>query len=330
MAKKNVAVYDDSEGYIQRFLEYVNSRGIAWLEVNGFTKTKALKEYLETNRVDLLLFSLETSVEEKGDREEEFEFFSNHANVREFVYFGERRNSRSQVRHINKYRSMEEILSGIQLVLFGEQEDKAALLPDEGGAELVGMYDVYPSSISIRKAIEIAEGLAETQEVLLVDLERCSILSSLTGTNPDSSISDLIFFYKTNPARLKESLMKKKKRHNEIDILSSPEDPEDLEEIPEKEWPAFLKKIGALGGYDVVVVHMGEAFRSLIWMFEACSRIYMPDDGDPFRSAKMKVLSDFFANRGRKDLWKKIWGIVDCDSGDVILPIVYEMNEDWI
>ena len=70
MAKKNVAVYDDSEGYIKRFLEYVTSRRIPWLEVTGFTKTKALKEYLEQNRVDLLLFSLEMAVEEEGDRED--------------------------------------------------------------------------------------------------------------------------------------------------------------------------------------------------------------------------------------------------------------------
>ena len=308
MAKKNVAVYDDSEGYIKRFLEYVTSRRIPWLEVTGFTKTKALKEYLEQNRVDLLLFSLEMAVEEEGDREEECEFFSSHENVREFVYFGQRRNSHSRIRHMNKYRSMEEILADVQKILFGEEGGDESFLSqtEEAAVELIGYYDLRWSGASLHGAIEIAEELSGTKEVLLIDLERFSLLPEMTRTDPDSSISDLIFFYKTNPSRMKESLMKKKKRFNGIDMLSSPEDPEDLEEIPEKEWPAFLKKIGFLGGYGAVVVHMGEAFHSLVWMFEACSRVWMPGVVNSSDEIRRRKLAAYFVNRGRKDLYEKI------------------------
>ena len=165
MAGKTVAVYDNSESYIKSFLKYVSRRKESWMEIKGFTETDALEGFLSSRPVDLLLFSMEELVDEKENLESRYEKFISHKNVKEFVYFGERRNSKSRIRHVNKYQSAKKILAEIQEILLPEDEEEE---DSEKNAEkqvsLIGVYDPAQEGASVRAALEIAEELSVQKE----------------------------------------------------------------------------------------------------------------------------------------------------------------------
>lgn len=329
MAVKTVAVYDCSESYIEQFVNYVNRKKEQRMEVLGFTDLKALEDFLSRRSVDVLLFSMEDLVdeplvirdfseedipEEEGRRNEKeedpesrYEKFIEHRNVREFIYLGERRNSRSRIRHINKYQSMKKILAELQEILAPKQDPGFDLTKEETErAALIAVYDPAQKCSSIQAALEIAEEFSVQKETLLIDFDRFPQISQITGTGESGSLSDLIYFYRTNPQRLKEGLEEKCRRFHNLDFLTGPEDREDMDEITEKDWPAFLKDLAVCGGYEVVVVYMSEAFKNLESFFDSCMQIYVPTYTDEVSTGRMYAFAKYLYGKGRKDLFEKV------------------------
>lgn len=307
MAGKTVAVFDSSESYIQHFLKYTGQKKERWMEITGFTEPEALEEFLERKPVDLLLFSMEELVDEEEDLEEKYERFISHKNVKEFVYFGERRNSRCRFRHVNKYQSMKKILAELQEILLPEEAEACGFEEDpEHPLLLVGIYDPSREGASVRTALEIAEELSVQKETLLLDFERFPLIPIVTGVFPSGTISDLIYYYKTHSRKLKEGLEEKRQSYHSLDFLTGPEDREDMYEIPEKEWPRFIRELAGCGGYEAVVIYMGEAFSDLIFFFDSCTEVYLPSGNDEVSNQKLRLLARYIRSKGRGDLLEKL------------------------
>lgn len=298
MRRRTVAVYDCSEGYIKQLMEYFGRKKDLWFDAKGFSETSALENYLNQHDVDLLLFSMEDLPEKKEDNEIDYVRFISHENVKHFVYFGERRNSKSKLKHISKYQSVEGIIAEIKGILFSyeEQQELAGDREHNKPSELVCIYTPAPDPTVETIAIQLSEILTEEMKTLLIDLERFSILPYLTRLKDEDTLTDLIFYYKTNRQKLKSNLERKRKRYHNIDILSASVNAEDFDEIPENEWVDFIMELAVCGGYDTVVVFMGEVFRKPELLFVSADVIYVPlPPGEPaiYKAAKfMKYLLD--------------------------------------
>lgn len=312
MAKKNVAVYDCSSTYINRFLKYVNGQKPEGISVTGFTEIPALKKYLEHNRCDLLLFSMEEQMTQAQDAEELCSSFLDHPSVREFVYLGERRNSKSRVKHIDKYQPAGKILTQLKEILFPEQEKEAPKQTDsqKRRAELITVFSPASEEATALCALEIAELVSVRKEVIFLDLERFPLVPGASEKENACSISDLIYFYKTNPKKLTECLREKKRRFHNMDVLCAPEDMEDMDEIPEKEWPAFLQQLAFCGGYETVVVHAAEAFRNPDYLLDASDQIFAVTGRSERARRKMRKAAAGYRDKGRKDLYDRMQAVL--------------------
>lgn len=304
MAKRTVAVFDDSEEYIGRLAEYVNRKKDLAFDLIGFWDADALAHYLEETRIDILLFSMERLLEESENREEEYDRFLGHENVREFIYFGERRNSRTSLRHINKYQSAGKILSELQKILQESDvlSDKSGSPGDPEGAGLVGIYAPGGESEASMTALRIAEQRSAKAQVLFIDMDRFSMVADYLQISPKGGISDLIFYYKTNSRKLSSCLKEKKRRYNNLDFINGPENMEDIDELAESDWPDFLRALAKSGSYDEIVIYMAEAFRNLETFFDACRTIYTLMTTEPVSARKMEHFTENLCGRGRRDL----------------------------
>lgn len=308
MGRRLTAVYDSDPEYIKRFLDYAEDHHFRWIELIGFTDLKALKKYLDKNKIGLLLFSMEEMIgQNRGfeETERECENFAAHKNTELFVYLGERRNSKSVVEHIHKYQPASRIFAELRELLFSEEAEEAEGRPASDGPELLGIYSPGQDAGTLQVALDTAEAASARKEVLLIDMDRFSLLPEIAGVSPDCSLSDLIYFYRTNPLRLKEGLLEKRKRYESIDVLRGPEDMEDLEELKEKDWPDFLKTLADAGGYETIVIHLGEAFRNQESIFDLCSSIYTPLAENEESRQKMYKFAQYYCSNGRRDIYEK-------------------------
>lgn len=296
MSKALLAVYDSSKDYVDRFLDYIKKKHYLPFESIGFTDTKALENYLVRNKVDLLLYSKEEFVEETESLEPECELFIRHENVREFAYLGKRRNSKSRVNHINKYQSMKAILEEVRIIL---NEDNYYEEREVKEINVAGIYAICSSKKALRTSLILTAQKASRSNLLYINLDRFSFIENC-------SISDLIYFYKTDKEKLKETLIKTRATINSFDILSSPFDMNDIDEIKINEWPDFLSELSKAGEYDLIVVDMYEAFRNLEDAFDMCREIFVITDESRESQEKLEKLKSFFNARKRQDLINKI------------------------
>ncbi|MBR5930908.1 MAG: hypothetical protein IKZ95_02660 [Lachnospiraceae bacterium] len=304
MGKAVLAVFDSSREYVDKFLSYVKKKRSLPLEVVAFTDDQILFDYLSRNHVCALLYSQEDVIDQEDAEDTGCEKYIGHPNVGEFIYFGTRRNSKSRLKHINKYQSMEKILAELEKYLNLSAVSRIEDPPDN--VQIYGIYAITPCPASLQASIRLAAGCAAAGSLLYIDLDRFPLLDQLLPIEQSCSISDLLYFYKINREQLKEILRKTVENMNGFDLLGAPLDMEDVEAIPEEDWPAFLQELSVCGEYDMVMLDMHEAFRDLEGIFSVCSRIYVTSDESSYAKEKMKKLKEYLLNKGREDLVRKM------------------------
>ena len=302
MGKPVVAVFDSSREYVDRFLSYVKKKRGILFETIGFTDDQSLEEYLSKNRVQILLYSQEEFVDEKDSREGQCEKYIDHSNVGKFIYLGKRRNSRSRLKHIVKYQSMETILSELNEFLDLRLEDNREEW--KGDIKIIGIYSPAPGPSSLPTSLRIASGYSAGNAILYINLDRFPLLGQTEDRG--SGLSDLIFFYRTNKAQITETLKRTKERRNGFDLLCTSCDMEDVEEIRVEEWQDFLYELAIRGEYDILILDMYEAFRNLEEIFSICDEIYILTSEDSYAKQKTEKMKQFFVEKGRTDLLQKM------------------------
>ena len=303
MARTHLAVYDESQNYVDRFINYSKKRLGMREQIIGFTDTQALINFLQSNKINILLVSEEEWINKKEDPEIINEKIIETQNVEKLIYLGERKNSKSKLLHINKYQSMNKILNEIEELLDAKEEEHF-----DSGAEIYGIYAPNSNSKVKGFACGICETLAQNKKVLYINLERFSGINTKLGISKDSSISNLIYFYNTNPKKLRESLEDTKIKTNGFDVLTAPLDMADIDEIKLDDWKNFMNEIAIAGQYQAIVIDMYEAFNNLEPIFTMCKKVYMPLTGGKDEKEKVYEFKEYFEIRNRTDLLKKISG----------------------
>lgn len=302
MSKPVVAVFDSSREYVDRFLRYMKKkRGIPF-ETIGFTDDQSLDAYLSKNRVQILLYSQEEFVDEQDSSEGQCEKYIDHSNVGKFIYLGTRRNSRSRLKHIVKYQSMEKILAELKEYLDLRIEDDREAW--KGDIKIIGIYSPAPGPSTLPTSLRIASGFAAGSAILYMNLDRFPLLGQMEDRG--SGISDLIFFYRTNKEQITETLKRTKERRNGFDLLCTSCDMEDVEELRIEEWQDFLYELAMRGEYDVLILDMYEAFRNLEEIFSICDEIYITTSEEPYAAQKTEKMKQFLLEKGRMDLLQKM------------------------
>ena len=236
MKKIVLAVFDCSREYIDKFSDYIKRKKNLPFEILGFSNREALWNYVESNKIHVLLFSQEELVDDEKSGEETCEQFISHSNVGKFIYLGKQRKSKSTLRYINKYQSMETIIKELLELM---EVDDSEELPQS--FKMMGIYSVVPGEETFQASLSLASNLAMGSSILYLSFDRFSILDPEQTGN--SSISDLIYFFKTNPKQIKEELNKAVGHYRGFDYLTAPLEQSDMEELTSTEWKEFFSRL---------------------------------------------------------------------------------------
>ena len=207
------------------------------------------------------------------------------------------------MKHIDKYQPAEEIIREL-LDYCAEQNwyRKADDIADD--ITISGIYLPIFSEESLDKILETVIIAAADKKALFLSLRRFSGLEKRLGIEESSGLSDIIYYYRTNQGRLRNAIIGNRARLQNIDALISAANMEDLDEI--RDWPAFIRSLANEGGYETIVIDMGEAFRNLEEAFEMCSKIFIPWQGKLQEGSWISELRQYFLLREREDLLEKV------------------------
>ena len=329
MARQVLAVYEPSQFYVERFLNYANSKGHTGFDIIGFTDLKALEDCTLEHGIKVLLLSWVECPDDDKDIKALCACVKKISeNGVEIFILGEQQNTGfilnsikesggflpDPERIIEKYQPVSLILQEVINKAFGDDCLTGYSLPTQEA--LMNVCGIY-SPADKQSHPELAEKIARLKgfnasslcRVLYINLEQFSGLSKVTGADLNTGLSDVIYYYRQNIQGLREAIDRAKGHFDGIDVLLAPADMEDLREIDEKEWPDFLRSIMEAGDYHLAVIDdLGKLF-SLKNILRKIGEVYIPAlPPAPGKNAlrKMEEFKKYFYQNDCPELLEKI------------------------
>ena len=284
MAKTILAVYDPCPDYVERFISYINRKKNRNYEAEGFTDLSILMARLQDNKIKAVLLSLDEIKSNERIRVQEVLGRNNNRNDLVILFLGEQpaagRETEETDRYIDRYQPMEQILSDIDSRLHLQE----AFLAKKHFTSRFSVSGIYSPADKCSHP-EVAAALAAKQckadsgkpvKMLYINLEQFSGMKTLLDYEKETSISDVIYYYRTNPGKLAEGLVKVKGSYKGMDVLTAPADLRDLEEIGKKGWPDFLNALSLAGDYPYILIDMSVCEMDILEVVLEYGNLYIP------------------------------------------------------
>ena len=205
---------------------------------------------------------------------------------------------------VYKYQSSDQLISEV-MEYYAGTNPSTCLLTTTVKTKLIGVYSPVGRSGKTSFALALGEILAETKQVLYLNLEEFSGLSVLMKEEYKSDLSDLLYFYNGgsyNSLRLSSVVH----TMGELDYIPPVRYPEDLDQAGEEAIAGLIRAIAGESAYDTLVVDIGSGRRTALSVMKLCRVIYMPIREDPVSLAKLKELEQYFSQTGNGMLRERI------------------------
>lgn len=299
MAKVVLAVYDVHPSYVERFLNYASTRQNLGFEIQGYSDLSILTEQLKNNKINAVLISRDEACQEQSVREAKktlTEACRDGGLI--VVLLGDQQAAgfmEEGIPCVDKYQSMEMILTQIQSLL-RERGLLSEAPKSHQGLCVGGIYSPSDKCSHLRTAWMLArkyqkEHPDSEKRILYINLEQFSGIRSFFDYDTQASLSDVIYYYKTCPDKLREGLIRTRGTFQGMDVLTAPADMTDLEVLGKKGWPDFLAALASAGDYPYILIDMSVCKWELIEMILEYGTLYIP--AIPYSPEKMAEFRNF-------------------------------------
>lgn len=292
--KRILGVYDADPFYAERFAEFANQKERIPFTVVAFTSFSKVKAFSEKQPIEILL------VDNQVDKEQLKE-----VKAGQILGLSESREEMNPDNStIYKYQSSDAVLREV-MACYQIQPVQNPLMAVGIKSMVIGVYSPINRCGKTSFSMILGQVMAKECHVLMISLEEHSALSRLTGTMYMGSLSDLIYYYRQgeySPMRLGSMIY----NWGGMDYVPPVVYAEDLAEIQGEELAGLITKIALDGGYDRIIVDIGNLGRGMEPLLEICQVIYTPIKEDCVSSAKMESWKDYLEKSKRSYLWEKV------------------------
>lgn len=280
--------------YAAKFAEITNQKeGIPFV-VMAFTSLEKLKEYAIKNPVEILLIGSEVE-------KESVEFLPIQKIFR--LSEGETVAIKNEYSEIYKYQSSDAILREV-MECYGTNEKEWYYCKKGKKAQMIGVYSPVSRCLKTSFALTLGQLLALDVRVLYVNLECFSGFCFLMGEEFQKDLADVLYFYKQgNVGMLK--LQSVIHHLGQMDYIPPVRYPEDLDQIEAEEMAEMLDQIAKEGGYERLILDVGNYGRQAEKLLEVCDVIYMPVREDGMSVSKLQEMEAYLKHSGHQQILEK-------------------------
>ncbi|MCD8225635.1 MAG: hypothetical protein LUC99_12460 [Clostridiales bacterium] len=310
--KQIMAVYDNDVFYADRLAEFANQKDRTPFTAVAFSSLERLKEFTEKQSVELLLV---------GDNVAEEEL--NGIRVGQTVRLGEAPTAEREHSTVYKYQSSEEVLREVMTSYQVCAEPLPGIVPGLKKSAVFGVYSPIGRCGKTGFALVLGQLLAKEGRALYLNFEDYSGFARMMGTGYSQSLSDLIYYYRTegyNRLRIAGMVY----NWGGLDYIAPTACAEDLGEIRGAELARLTAEIAGDGIYESIICDLGHLLRGEQDILELCDVIYTPVKEDAVSAAKMEEWQEELERSGHGRLWERVHIL------KLPRPAVFRQNEAWV
>lgn len=274
MIRRIVAVCDKDIEYSKAFVSYMSKNKMTGFDYVGFSNPEQILKFSDNNKIAFLIIS-KTLFDEKLEK----------LNCK--TLFLSEENTNLGNNSIYKYQNINVILKKIstdfhlEIIKTGHQEVMLSV------TKLIGIFSPIARCGKSLFSITMAGILANTQNVLYINMEAVCGFDWAYAKDNEADISDLI--YELRQGRLDQSLLEQSIKSNSIfDYIPVAECADDLKQIKNEDFTELLGMILKLNKYGTIIIEFTELLDEYISFINNADKIYMPVSDDDISITKLR------------------------------------------
>lgn len=333
--KRIMAVYDVDPFYADKFAEFANQKEKTPFTAVAFSSLGRLIAYSEQQPVELLLV---------GDDVDQSELAQIHAG--QTVRLSETGIMQEDgTPTVYKYQPSDNVLREV-MACYQAQPEPVRLTAVGVKSTVIGIYSPVNRCGKTGFALTMGQILAKESRSLYISLEENSGLARLTGTEYQSSLSDLLYYFRQG---LYSGMRLSAVTYSlgNLDYVPPVTYAEDLADVRAEELELLLARIAGDQRYEVILLDLGQFGRGVEKLLELCDLIYVPVKEDCVSTAKLEEWHKYLETSGRGRLWERMkmvklpdpggWGPVEVwleqllwgELGDFVRCMLKGQDTEW-
>ena len=297
MQTGTLAIYDLEKEYANSLMEFISDRQGIPLNTIAFTDLEPLLTYIEENHIDILLISassMEKSIE-MGDIGKIILLSSGNI-LPEYAGYTS----------IYKYQSGENIIREVLTYYADMYQEQGMVTITKGSAEIIGIYSPVGRLGQTTFALIMGQVWAEEHSVLYINMEEFSAFNKILEQSYQGDLSDLMYYYKQNPASLPIRLQTIVNNLHGMNYVSPLLYSEDLRNISTEEWIDLIQSIAAIGTYEKIILDLSNMVTNIFQILNICNVIYMPIHDDTISFMKIAAYEEYLLQTDKENIFNKI------------------------
>ena len=291
---REILICDPEEEYVRRLAEALLLKKEVTAGVRICSSPEMVQELLKIGLIKVLLISEDVPYEKRK------QIFTGKRIIltrQHCVDLGE------EETELRKYQPVDGLMTRI---LKGLQEEKfPGSCADNGNGRILGVYSPVHRIGKTTFSLKLGKALAQSEDVLYLNLEDYAGFEELMGKQFSGDISDLMYFSGSGKGNLISKLGGLVQTINNLDYIPPAFSPFDLRSIKCSEWLGLIEDLCAYSSYEVILLDLGEQVDNLPEILKRCGKIYMPVREDSMAVTKILQYEKVMAARDQEEVLGK-------------------------
>lgn len=258
-----LGIFDPDTDYANQLMDYIKRKQKAITQVRIFTNGRSLMEYLEHDKINVLLLNEEITMDEVL-----------HQNINNICILSEGNFAREQADYhvIYKFQSAQKVME--ELFSYFPLEDTLirAFLSDNGSLNIISIFSVGKENERQVFSYFLASEYAKTRKTLYINLD---LFSAWAGSNFEKGLSEFIYYLKQSHPNLISKMNGIITKINNLDCIQGVSFGPDIYELVPDDIYYWIKTLKESSEYEVIIFDVGCFFQSTLELFRSSNELLL-------------------------------------------------------
>lgn len=292
-----LAIYDKETDYANQLMDYLKRKQKNLSQIRVFTNENSLKEYLEHDRIDVLLLNESIPMENVS-----------HENIKNICVLSEGNYIRENTGYpvIYKFQSAELVMQELFSYFPLKMSDNSPRGMDNPSMKIISIYSIARDTEKMIFALSLAKQYSKTGKTLYINLDVFQAFTEQDISRNENGLSEFIYYLKQNPSNLNEKIGNMIKKNTWFDYIQGVSFGPDLYELNTDDMLHWIEEIRAWSDYEFVIFNVGCFFEATLELFRSSSQLLYIQGNSPMEKVKYQNFHSQLLWTGYEDVIDKI------------------------
>nr|WP_308742243.1 hypothetical protein [uncultured Anaerocolumna sp.] len=261
-----LGIFDPDTDYANQLMDYIKRKQKAITQVRIFTNAKSLIEYLEHDKLNVLLLNEEINTDEVL-----------HRNIKNICILSEGNFAREEenCHVIYKFQSAQKVME--ELFSYFPLEDTLirAFLSGNGSLNIISVFSVGKENERQVFSYFLASEYAKIKRTLYINLDLFSPWTKNSGSNFEKGLSEFIYYLKQSHPNLISKMNGIVTKINNLDCIQGVSFGPDIYELVPEDIYYWIKTLKESSEYEVIIFDVGCFFESTLELFRSSNELLL-------------------------------------------------------